>query len=185
MERGSSSVGQRSSIISSVFLFWLKIVEEVGGWILFCFVVGRCYLVEWMHWLVSSHATNSWNSGLGCGLHLWQQSGGWFRTAIVAFILCLMLIRWDLAMMGSGFGDIGCSSNLLIARPYQLVQFGRQQLLSAEVTLRLDAFAGILPSQTAPIVPGTVGLNAALAANLLLSLYWIVKFGFCCSISSH
>ncbi|GMH12840.1 hypothetical protein Nepgr_014681 [Nepenthes gracilis] len=47
------------------------------------------------------------------------------------------------------------------------------------------AFAGIQLTLTAPLGPGAVGLNAALAANLLLSLYWVVKFGFCCSIYSH
>ncbi|GMH14525.1 hypothetical protein Nepgr_016366 [Nepenthes gracilis] len=113
-------------------------------------------------------------SGFTCGKFLEQWA--WLMPSPLA------AIRWQ---MGSGFGDIGCSSNLLIAGPYQLVQFGRKLLLSAEVTLRLVAFAGIQLTLTAPFGPGAVGLNAALAANLVLSLYWVVKFVFCCSISSH
>ncbi|GMH31753.1 hypothetical protein Nepgr_033597 [Nepenthes gracilis] len=36
-------------------------------------MVGFCYLVVWLHWVVSSHTANSWNRGPGRCLDLWQR----------------------------------------------------------------------------------------------------------------
>ncbi|GMH00768.1 hypothetical protein Nepgr_002607 [Nepenthes gracilis] len=69
VELGSSSVGHRSSIISFVFSC-MPIIGPFGLLrdLLFYFVLVDFLLLhldDWKHWLVSSHAANSWNIGNG------------------------------------------------------------------------------------------------------------------------